>query len=410
MVCSLPSAVLWGRYLILMRLLTAIALTLFALAPLGCRSCKAPQVSRAKDAGTKREAAATSKKPGSDSSLPPLTELPSRMNATHLLVSYGGAFRAPAWIQRDREGAKREADQLMERVIKGPEKLSELARRYSDAPRAMEGGYLGNWYRGKMVRAFEAAVARMEPGAVGGPVETSFGFHIIRREHLLAEEQISGSHLIIAYKGALRAPEKVTRTRREASTLADELLSRLSKEPQNYTSLQLRYSDGPRATRGGGLGLWISGLGQRPPVIDRELLILSPGVISNKIIETPFGFHLLKRLEVSRPKLLSGAHILITYKGAKNNPSMVARSRARAKVLARRLYKELKESPDDFADLAQEHSDDVSAGAGGVLGRWPRGQYHPTFEKVLQKLKPNRISRPVETPFGFHIIKRMPMK
>ena len=372
----------------------------------GCTSCKPGQGSSTgrPDSGPHREVGTGA---GPDS--PDRITLPSRMNASHILITHKDAFRAPSWMTRGREQALAMAEGLAAQVLEDPSLLPALARQYSEAPKAMEGGYLGNWHQGKMVRPFELVVARLAPGAVAGPVETSFGFHIIRREPLLDEVEISGVHILIAHSKSLRAPAGVTRSLMEAESLAQKLLVQLGKEPQNFEPLMRRYSDGPRAKRGGVLGLWVSGRGERPAVLERELLKLPEGAISNKLVETPFGFHLLKRVKVARPSLLSGAHILVAFKGAKRASLKVTRTRVQAHILVRQLAAKLRSRPSDFPVLAKQHSDDASARVGGDLGRWPRGQFHPSFEAALDKLKPFQISSPVETPFGYHLIRRLPL-
>jgi len=59
----------------------------------------------------------------------------------------------------------------------------------------------------------------------------------------------------------------------------------------------------------------------------------------------------------------------------------------------------------DFAVLAQKHSQDPAASAGGDLGFFPRGRMEPAFETAAFNLQPGEISDLVRTPFGFHIIK-----
>ena len=61
----------------------------------------------------------------------------------------------------------------------------------------------------------------------------------------------------------------------------------------------------------------------------------------------------------------------------------------------------------DFSYLARQYSDGPSGPKGGKLGRFARGQMVPEFEKVVFKLKPGLVSDVVETPFGYHIIKRI---
>ncbi|QEY23704.1 peptidylprolyl isomerase [Neisseria animalis] len=59
----------------------------------------------------------------------------------------------------------------------------------------------------------------------------------------------------------------------------------------------------------------------------------------------------------------------------------------------------------DFSSLAQQYSQDVSAGNGGDLGWFADGMMVAQFEDAVHKLKPGQISAPVRTEFGWHIIK-----
>lgn len=60
----------------------------------------------------------------------------------------------------------------------------------------------------------------------------------------------------------------------------------------------------------------------------------------------------------------------------------------------------------DFAKLAMEKSEDKASGArGGDLGFFGKGDMIPQFEKVAFTLSVGKISNPVESQFGYHIIK-----
>lgn len=60
---------------------------------------------------------------------------------------------------------------------------------------------------------------------------------------------------------------------------------------------------------------------------------------------------------------------------------------------------------EDFAELAKQNSEDVTAAAGGDLGFFARGTMTPAFEEAAFALDPGGISDLVDTPFGIHIIK-----
>ena len=97
-------------------------------------------------------------------------------------------------------------------------------------------------------------------------------------------------------------------------------------------------------------------------------------------------------------------HSLISYKGARS--SRVKRSKEEALKLAQKIAKKAKAGKVSFANLAEKYSDDPSAKANkGDLGYFTWGQMVAPFQKAAFSMKPGEISNPVETPYGFHIIK-----
>ncbi len=99
-------------------------------------------------------------------------------------------------------------------------------------------------------------------------------------------------------------------------------------------------------------------------------------------------------------------HILIQYEGA-FRAGNVGRSRAEARAEAIRLAEDARAvDEEEFAALARTHSDGPSAPRGGDLGRFPRGRMHATFEAAAFSLEVGGTSDAVETPSGFHVIRR----
>lgn len=98
--------------------------------------------------------------------------------ASHLLVSYQGAFRSTE--TRTKEEAKALADSLFKVINKNPSKLEELAKDFSDDPTAVTNkGDLGWFSDGMMVTPFNEFVQNNKINAVG-LVETDFGYHIVK--------------------------------------------------------------------------------------------------------------------------------------------------------------------------------------------------------------------------------------
>ncbi|MFZ4713139.1 MAG: peptidylprolyl isomerase [Bacteriovoracaceae bacterium] len=59
--------------------------------------------------------------------------------------------------------------------------FEKLAQDFSICSSSKNGGYLGQFPRGKMVPAFEKALISLKPGEYSGIVRTQFGYHIIKR-------------------------------------------------------------------------------------------------------------------------------------------------------------------------------------------------------------------------------------
>jgi peptidyl-prolyl cis-trans isomerase C len=96
-------------------------------------------------------------------------------------------------------------------------------------------------------------------------------------------------------------------------------------------------------------------------------------------------------------------HILI--KTAPQEPGEAAVSKEEARKKAQSILDRVRNG-EDFAALAQQHSDDEASKVdGGDLGFFGRGSMVPPFEQAAFSLKPGEVSDLVETEYGFHIIK-----
>lgn len=80
-------------------------------------------------------------------------------------------------------------------------------------------------------------------------------------------------------------------------------------------------------------------------------------------------------------------------------------SRARARATIDSLFRILNDRPQDFEEVARAVSQDGAAEQGGDLGWNRRGIMVPEFDRVMFMLNPNIVSPPVETRFGWHLIR-----
>jgi len=112
----------------------------------------------------------------------PSANLPSEsIEASHLLVAYQGAMRAPARVTRTKQEAKKRAQEAWAKIRQGAD-FAQIAQEYSDDPAsAARGGSLGVFPRNAMVKPFADAAFALQPHGVSDVIETSFGFHVILR-------------------------------------------------------------------------------------------------------------------------------------------------------------------------------------------------------------------------------------
>jgi len=80
------------------------------------------------------------------------------------------------------------ANELLTKINAGEVTFEDAARENSSCPSGAQGGSLGEFGRGQMVPEFDAACFEMEVGEVRGPVQTQFGYHLIRLDGKKAAE------------------------------------------------------------------------------------------------------------------------------------------------------------------------------------------------------------------------------
>jgi peptidyl-prolyl cis-trans isomerase D len=102
--------------------------------------------------------------------------------AAHILIAV-----KPGASAADKAAAKKKAEDILAQAKANPAKFADLAKQYSQDPgSASQGGDLGSNPRGTMVKAFDDAVFSANTGDIVGPVETDFGYHVIKLNGITA--------------------------------------------------------------------------------------------------------------------------------------------------------------------------------------------------------------------------------
>ena len=73
-------------------------------------------------------------------------------------------------------------NEILAQIQNGEKTFEDAAKESSTCPSGQQGGDLGEFGRGQMVKEFEEAAFAAEIGAIVGPVQTQFGFHLIKVE------------------------------------------------------------------------------------------------------------------------------------------------------------------------------------------------------------------------------------
>jgi len=116
----------------------------------------------------------------SASTAPTATATPDEIAAQHLLITYKGAKNAKG-SSRSKDDAKKLAQELHDKAAKGAD-FGELATKHSEDPASKERlGSLGKFKRSEMVKAFSEVAFALPVGGLSEPIETEFGFHVIKR-------------------------------------------------------------------------------------------------------------------------------------------------------------------------------------------------------------------------------------
>ena len=193
-------------------------------------------------------------------------------------------------------------------------------------------------------------------------------------------------------------PEQATSVQIEARRKrALQALSELRKGSE-FAQISAQFSDAPDALQGGNLGWRPSG---RLPAIFLEALSALKLGETTDILRSANGFHIVKLLDKrgrsNQPTVQQtrARHILIKPKeGVTDDDARDRLSRLRERIIGGA----------DFAELAKVHSDDPSATKGGELGWLSPGDTVPEFDRVMNQLRDNEISAPVQSQFGWHLI------
>lgn len=229
---------------------------------------------------------------------------PEERRASHILIAFGA----------DKDEAKKKLEGLAEKAAAGGN-FAELAKANSEDPGSKtEGGSLGWVRRGAMVQKFEEALFGLKQGEVSGPVETEFGWHLIKLDELKAasvrpfEDAAVQAELLEVWQN--REVEKLYQEQSEKlELLAFE--NPASLEPV-ATALGLKVETTDWFTRAGGAGI----------------------AANDAVKQAAFSTEVLGDAENSKPLLLDTGRSVVVRKAEYEAPRQRELAEVSAEILA----------------------------------------------------------------------------
>jgi peptidyl-prolyl cis-trans isomerase D len=215
---------------------------------------------------------------------------PEERQARHILISFGA----------DKQAAKKRIEGLLAKIKTGAD-FSGLAKSESaDTGSKNDGGSLGWVKRGQMVKGFEEALYAMRKGEVSEPVETEFGWHLIRLDDLRPaatrgyDDKTVQAELLDLFqkregeKHFQEQQEKIEQLAFENPTALDAVAKALNLEVQTTDWF----------SRGGGAGI----------------------AANAAVIQAAFSDDLIKNSENSKPIALAPGNVVVVRKAEYEAP------------------------------------------------------------------------------------------
>jgi peptidyl-prolyl cis-trans isomerase SurA len=220
--------------------------------------------------------------------------------------------------------------------------------------------------------------------------------YLARQQSAASNDDFNVSHILLSLPAAA-TPQQLE----EISKKAQDISTRAAKG-EDFGQLAIANSNSQTALDGGALG-WRKGA-QLPQFILDLVTKMKPGEVSEPV-RTPSGFHIVKLNERRGGEAqviinqIHVRHILMKTNELDDDETV----RQKLAQLRERILK-----GEAFAGIASTTSEDPgSAPDGGDLGWTGPGTFVPEFDKAIANLKPNEISEPFKTRYGWHIVQML---
>ncbi|WP_426493114.1 peptidylprolyl isomerase [Hymenobacter sp. 102] len=225
--------------------------------------------------------------------------------------------------------------------------------------------------------------------------EKSVTDKLVREAYDRMSKEVSASHILVRItpdaspKDTLAAYQKITALRQRVT--GGEDFAKVARET----------SEDPSAAENGGKLGYFTAMQMVYPF--ETVAYATPAGQVSQPVRTRFGYHIIKVNDV-RP---AQGEIKVAHLMVRTTPGMPAADSVTTKKKVDELYSRLTRQGASWEKTVSQFSEDAgSAANGGELPPFGTGRMIPSFEEAAFKLqKPGDISQPIQTPYGWHIIK-----
>ena len=192
---------------------------------------------------------------------------------------------------------KRELIDGKDSLVKGfknTDNADAFVQKYSDVKRPAR-----YTFKDKLIKDYADKLINLNKGDVFGPYEFNNQVYLSKVEDIkMVPDSAKASHILIAYKGAMRANPAINRSKEAAKKKADSILNLVKRNPKKFADFAKKLSDGPTKTKGGDLG-WFT-YGQMVPKFNDFVFNGTKGKVG--LVETPFGYHVIIINDLTAPE------------------------------------------------------------------------------------------------------------
>ena len=236
---------------------------------------------------------------------------------------------------------RRELQDGKEVVVKGfknTDDVDAFVQKHSDVKQPAR--YM---FKDKLIKQYADKLINLNTGDVFGPYEFKNQVYLSKVQDVkMVPDSAKAAHILIAYKGAMRANPAISRTKEEAQKRADSILRVIKSNKKKFTELAKKLSDGPTKTKGGDLG-WFR-YGQMVPKFNDFVFNGKKGKVG--LVETPFGFHVIIINDLTAPeKAIKLANVIRNVEASSDTENDIYRAAAK--------FVNEASTTDDFKKLAE---------------------------------------------------------